>query len=268
MRLDIPDNLTLQKAVARLSTRFARSILPNAMDYRSREKIHGRGQRLGLSQRRSRLKNLHVQRSLIKGEIIYRQDFVAPQRRVNLLVDLRAADKDISTKRLLSCAVVICGALLSDQDSDVVLGAFGSTISIPLVPIYSFAELPNVIKTMAVFANKVPDSHFTSAKLRKACEDTDNRHIIFISHYLNPKLVMPLDFKMGCTTFLVKPPKGRLRAAAGLLNSKYFGLAIQKDLEIHDLYAEYHRQTRYRLGKTFVIPESNTPLAALQELLH
>ncbi len=262
MRLDLPNDAALIAATRRIAFQLDRGVVPSPAHYRSRQRFLGRGERMGLRST-GRLRDLNVTATIIKGEPIYRDDRVAPRRNVLLLVDLSALDDSAASRRLLSVAAVAAGALASVPGARVTVSTVGCDDLVRPFRMESAGDLPVAVRGIEAFASRSP-ARVNAGKLRFAALEADRRHVVIVTHYLDPDIVAGQAFPLGCTTLLVTPPKSVLSSGSFGFSGGLHALGTASDIEerVEERYSRYAQRMRSR-GPSVVIPGRMSPVDAV-----
>jgi hypothetical protein len=269
VKLDLPEQRVLYREIQTISLQLDRGIIPGAAHYRSKKRFIGRGERMGL-RNAGKLRDLDITSTVIKGEPIYRDDRIAPKRRVRLMVDLSTLDNSPATRRLLSVAAVVCGAILALPDAEVTLAAFGCQHQISPYLLSSTGDLRIAIGGLKAYSKEIPDSRLNAGKIRMACGDTNAIHIVIVTHYLDPDLLLSVRFPLGCTVFLVEPSRDILTSSSfGIFGGlAAFGPSISLHDEIEEKYANFRKRTISKLGASYVVSARKNPLTAVRQSIN
>jgi len=269
VKLDLPEQRVLYREIQTIGLQLDRGVIPGAANYRSRKRFIGRGERMGL-RKTGKLRDLDITSTVIKGEPIYRDDRIAPKRRVRLMVDLSTLDGSPATRRLLSVAAIVCGAILSLPDAEVTLSAFGCYHQISPYLLSSTGDLRIAIGGLKAYAREIPDARLNAGKIRMACGDTNAVHIVIVTHYLDPDLLLSVGFPLGCTIFLIEPPRGIFTSSSfGIFGGfAAFSPSISLSDKTDEKYANFRKRTISRLGTSYVVSASKKPLMAVRQSIN
>ena len=207
---------------ARVSWQLERGFLPSVDDYQARQRIHGRGQTSGQANE-GRIHRIDFSQSLIKRRVRYRDDRIAPRRKVKVVVDLSMCDGSRSARRLLGTALLVSLSLCTLKSTSIVLKGTGGTRRFRDQSFGSASEIDLLLDTLADFERGAA-GRVTAGKLRFDLGDTTASSYFLISHSVAPDLLRPLSCPLGMTFVIVEPSAGRIPGLeTGLLGGRFGG---------------------------------------------
>jgi hypothetical protein len=238
---------TLELA-SRVSWQLERGYLPSVDDYQARKRIHGRGQNSGHADT-GRIHRIDISQSLIKRRIRYRNDSIAPRRKVMVVVDLSMCDGSRSARRLLGTALLVSLSLCLLKSTSIVLKGTGGTRPFRDQSFGSASEIGLLLDTLGDFERGAA-GRLTAGKLRFDLGDTTAWSYFLISHSIDPEILLELSCPLGMTCVMVEPTVGRIPGSeTGLVGGRYGGTSAMLMGAEFDLIARaMTAASRGRLG--------------------
>lgn len=220
--IGLPGRRQTLELAARVSWQLERGFLPSVDDYQARQRIHGRGQTSGHADA-GRIHRLDISQSLIKRRIRYRDDSIAPRRKVKVIIDLSMCDGSHSARRLLGAALLVSLSLCTLKSTSIVLKGTAGTQSFRNQSFGSASEIDLLLDTLADFERGAA-GRLTAGKLRFDLGDTTSSSYFLISHSVDPHILRQLSCPLGMTCVMVDPSVGRIPGLdTGLLGGRFGG---------------------------------------------
>lgn len=219
--LGLPNRRATLELASRVAWQLERGFLPSIDDYQSRQRIHGRGQTSG-HVNAGRVNRIDVTQSLIKRRIRYRDDRIAPRRKIRVIVDLSMCDGSKSARRLLGTALLVSLSLCTLKSASIVLKATGGTQAYRDQSFGSASEINLLLDTLAHFESG-GGGKVTAGKLRFDLDDTASYSYFLITHFVSPEILRQLSCPLGMTCVVVEPTTGRIPGFETSLFAGRFG---------------------------------------------
>ncbi|MBW0365835.1 hypothetical protein [Ensifer adhaerens] len=259
-RLELPSRRVTLELASRVSWQLERGYLPSVDDYQARQRIRGRGQTFGHTGS-GRLHRIDFTQSLVKRSIQYRDDRVAPRRKVKIVVDLSMCDGSRSSRRLLGTAFFLTLSLCTLKSTSVILKGTGGKTQYRDQGFGNAWEFDMMLSTFGHFEAE-GGGKVTAGGLRFDLGDTDSYSYFLVTHFISPQILRQVNCPLGLTTVLVEPSVGRIFGVeTGLFGGCFGGTsAALLDWEFEELVAHVSAAVRGRLGPVLRVREDK-PLA-------
>lgn len=248
--LGLPARKETLDLASRVSWQLERGYLPAVDDYQARQRIRGRGQTFG-HMPNGRIHRIDFTQSYIKQSVQYRDDRVAPRRKIKVVVDLSMCDRSESTTRLLGTAFFLTLSLCSISSVSVVLKGTGSIARHRDQGFGNAWEYDLLHSTIRNF-RKTGGGQVRTGGLRLDLGDTDSYSYFLVTHSISSEILKQISCPLGLTPVLVEPSLGRvLGLELGWFGGKLGATsAVHIDEEYDRLAAKVEDAARGRLGAT------------------
>lgn len=244
----LPGRRATLELASRVSWQLERGFLPSIDDYQARQRIHGRGQTSGHVDA-GRVNRIDFTQSLIKRRVRYRDDRIAPRRKVRVVVDISMCDGSRSARRLLGTALLVSLSLCTLKSTSIILKGTGGTQKYRDQSFGSASEIDLLLDTIADFERGGAGA-VTAGKLRFDLGDTTSYSYFLVTHSISPDTLRQLSCPLGMTCVVVEPTAGRIPGIeTGVFGGRFGGtspalLSREFDLIVDQMTAA----SRGRLG--------------------
>lgn len=246
--MGLPDRKSTLELASRVSWHLERGYMPSIDDYQARQRIRGRGQTFGHIGS-GKIHRIDFTQSFVKRTIQYRDDRVAPRRKVKIVVDLSTCDGSRSARRLLGTAFFLTLSLSTLKSTSVIVKATGGKTQYRDQGFGNAWELDMMQSTFGHF-DAGGGGKLTAGSLRFDMGDTDSYSYFLVTHSISPEILRQVNCPLGLATVLVEPSVGRIFGVeTGFFGGRFGGTsAAFLDREFDELVEQVADATRGRLG--------------------